>query len=75
MPSFKTMGHLILKILKVLAMYGHGGNLGSFDQDHFYNKICHPLPKEAPHKFSFEILVNQFQRRGLNIMVTNMYER
>ena len=61
MPSFKIIGLLFLekKILKVYAIYSHGGHLGhvtltmtiytNFDLDHLY-KLSFPRPNDAPHK-------------------------
>ena len=58
-------------ILKVFAIYSHGGHLGHVTLTIYIN-FHSPFPKNAPHDI-WLCLAIRFQRRSLNIMVISMY--
>ena len=75
MPRFKIIGLLVLekKILKVFAIYSHGGHLGHVTLTIYTN--FHSLFLKMLHiKFGFDWPSGfRVLRRCLNIMVIHMY--
>ena len=76
MPSFKIVCLLVLKkkILKVFAIYSHGGQLGhvTCDLNHSY-KLSFSLPKNAPHAVWLSFAKRYQRRRSLNYGNIHVY--